>query len=690
MTDTRPDPAPGAGRAARTTGSRPGGLAQRIATSRWGSALLASVLVAAAVVAFASIGPEGDRAALGVRIGSVEMLEQFGEATGTTPTVAAASIDPESTWFQFDSGWPMQPWVDWLRDDGARRLVLSVPMMVSASAGGWDDVALDGHHRRLARTIQRTGIADQVVIRLGWQPNTPSTPWSGDPEGYRRTWRRLVPAYRAIDAGLRFDWSPHAGLWPDPERWYPGDDVVDIVGLTQFDVTARGPGGDPDARWLQLLPNLEWQVAFARAHGKPTAIDDWSIWSDRDTDLGGGGDNPTYVRNMARWVDAHGYLYAVWTGLPDDGHGTTLQASPRSLAAYREAFGTGRRASRAPQPGGPPGGSTPAPPSVPQRLPPTESVPVRTPAPVPVPSPAPPSAVGRGTIAQVLDRMAILPGTSGPDGGAYLDAFRRDYSGRPRMVTVNAGPDEEISVALSVTVGAGLYRGKVDDLLVNVGLPRNRRVSDTEVHNLVRYLHQGGFPTAWVNPGWEWGMHFDGPVTRDQALAWGDLWIDLVDRIRAEQRRAYGVDTFRYAMVDLPLINTWVKDRDVMRALLDKLDSRASGYGLDLYDAAQVQHPKVGGVLTNTWVDPKAVFDADARPDLQWWGTETRRRGKKLLLPETGLWRAPWPDAPSNAVRLGRGGNDNPAWYPLLVDELRNWVDVLALWSIFEHDPDTH
>ncbi|MGE0795158.1 MAG: hypothetical protein AB7H43_08035, partial [Acidimicrobiia bacterium] len=82
--------------------------------------------------------------------------------------------------------------------------------------------------------------------------------------------------------------------------------------------------------------------------------------------------------------------------------------------------------------------------------------------------------------------------------------------------------------------------------------------------------------------------------------------------------------------------------------------------------------------------------DADARPDLQWWGTETRRRGKKLLLPETGLWRAPWPDAPSNAGRLGRGGNDNPAWYPLLVDELRNWVDVLALWSIFEHDPDTH
>jgi hypothetical protein len=40
-------------------------------------------------------------------------------------------------------------------------------------------------------------------------------------------------------------------------------------------------------------------------------------------------------------------------------------------------------------------------------------------------------------------------------------------------------------------------------------------------------------------------------------------------------------------------------------------------------------------------------------------------------------------------VRDKWAGNDNPEWFPLLVDELRNWVDVLGVWSIFEHDPDT-
>ena len=88
---------------------------------------------------------------------------------------------------------------------------------------------------QVAKNIASRGIASQVVIRLGWEMNGTWFPWSTNADGYKRMWRRLIPQYRAVSGAFRFDWCTNGGS-PNPESWYPGDDVVDVIAMDQYDI----------------------------------------------------------------------------------------------------------------------------------------------------------------------------------------------------------------------------------------------------------------------------------------------------------------------------------------------------------------------------------------------------------------------------------------------------------------------
>jgi hypothetical protein len=148
-------------------------------------------------------------------------------------------------------------------------------------------------------------------------------------------WRRLIPMYRAVSSDLTFDWCVSGGS-PNPEAWYPGDDVVDVVGMDQYDIVWQHPGGDPAQRWAFLQPNYQWHADFAAQHGKPAAIDEWALWTSRDATQGGGGDNPTFISNVAAWAAAHRYLHVAYFNVTSGGPGMTLEQAPDGLRAYRE------------------------------------------------------------------------------------------------------------------------------------------------------------------------------------------------------------------------------------------------------------------------------------------------------------------------------------------------------------------
>lgn len=123
-----------------------------------------------------------------------------------------------------------------------------------------------------------------VFLRIGYEFDGP---WNCyQPASYRAAFRRIALALKQKQASnVVTVWQTAA--WPDPgiagarskmydlrrkkhfERWYPGDDAVDWVGVSVFyrDLSqwAYVPPDRPQATQARAL-------AFARAHGKPVMI----------------------------------------------------------------------------------------------------------------------------------------------------------------------------------------------------------------------------------------------------------------------------------------------------------------------------------------------------------------------------------------------------------------------------------
>jgi beta-mannanase len=119
-------------------------------------------------------------------------------------------------------------------------------------------------------------------------------------------------------------------------QWYPGDDVVDIVGVDAYDVGV--PGGQP--RWATIYGRrggVRDVVRFATAHHKPLSIPEWGVGPAGAK--GSGGDDPEYVRGIERVLRDNRIAYqsyffnAEWA--------QQLTAGPRSLAVYRRMLAGG-------------------------------------------------------------------------------------------------------------------------------------------------------------------------------------------------------------------------------------------------------------------------------------------------------------------------------------------------------------
>lgn len=116
-------------------------------------------------------------------------------------------------------------------------------------------------------------------------------------------------------------------------RWlYPGNDVVDIIGVDVYDVRP----------WADVKARLDYTHAFARDHGKQMSIPEWGIWlNDNNVKAGAHGDNPAFIQNMYDWM----------SGLPATGPGSmayhnyfwgiadcNLFNAPRSLDKFKALF----------------------------------------------------------------------------------------------------------------------------------------------------------------------------------------------------------------------------------------------------------------------------------------------------------------------------------------------------------------
>lgn len=282
--------------------------------------------------------------------GAVAASTSFAAWLGSPVDRAVDYVDQDGGWDAIAQPlWLLDRWGPWVRAGGGRRLVLAVPLLPTSARGQLSVGAaglFDEPFLRLARNMVSRGLGASV-IRLGWEANTRSHPWSaeGDPRSYKQFFRRIVAVMRSVPgATFSFDWTANAGVGGGSvlttfSSFYPGDDVVDLIGLDVYDIKWQDSTSTPANRWAFTLNQrlgLAEHRAFALAHGKQVSFPEWGMYAKGD-EFGGGGDNPYYVTRMADWFSLANPAYQSYFNV--SWGGGTLNSFPNGRARYRARFG---------------------------------------------------------------------------------------------------------------------------------------------------------------------------------------------------------------------------------------------------------------------------------------------------------------------------------------------------------------
>ena len=241
----------------------------------------------------------------------------------------------QSTWQDFFT----LNWVPgiWKRLNSARNVVWSVPLTVKGTA--LKDVA-DGLHDAEfeAAAMAISEAQPKAIIRPGWEMNVQSMAWfAKDQEAdYIRAFRRVVSIFRRHSTGLKYDWCPGWGPQDSPaDLTYPGDDVVDYVGLDVYDYKFEGSAAE---RWDHFYLNapfgLLWHNEFAARHGKAMSYPEWGV--------GNFGDNPFFIQQMHDWFveNESNIVYAAYFDV-DGSWPTQIDNNrfPESQRLFQKLFG---------------------------------------------------------------------------------------------------------------------------------------------------------------------------------------------------------------------------------------------------------------------------------------------------------------------------------------------------------------
>jgi hypothetical protein len=276
-------------------------------------------------------------------IGREHTLQQWEKWLNRKPSsVLGIDFYAESTWDDFEK----LSWVPgiWKKLNPARNVVWSVPLTVKGTplsevADGRHDAAFEAAARAIADAQPR------AIIRLGWEMNLSSSPWfaKGQEADYIKAFRRVVVIFRRHSRDFRYDWCP--GWGPQDlaaDLAYPGDDVVDTIGLDVYDFKQEG---SPEERWqtfyLKAPFGLEWHRDFAARHRKRMSYPEWGV--------GQSGDNALFIAKMHEWLmnNRNAIEYAayfdvdgLWPTQIDNGR------FPESQTVFRKLFGGNERAAR--------------------------------------------------------------------------------------------------------------------------------------------------------------------------------------------------------------------------------------------------------------------------------------------------------------------------------------------------------
>jgi hypothetical protein len=237
---------------------------------------------------------------------------------GRQMSCAMVYVDQTTTWQQWETPWILSPpsadmnWVSWATAPGtSRQLVITQNLIPSDVEGSdWLDAGAAGDDESYARTFAANLVAAGLgnsIIRLAPEANGT---WMNDSLGttpaqwaqWDQFWSNTVIAMRSVPgANFQFDWCVNYLYRDLPlSEIYPGNDVVNIIGIDVYD--DGNLGGTGAERWNKVdtgPDGVQAVVQFAAANGKPLSIPEWGVNTVAD---GGGGDDPAFVNGIASVV----------------------------------------------------------------------------------------------------------------------------------------------------------------------------------------------------------------------------------------------------------------------------------------------------------------------------------------------------------------------------------------------------
>jgi hypothetical protein len=197
-----------------------------------------------------------------------------------------------------------------------------------------DDAAIGADLAEMAERVRAYG----QPIYLVYHDEANGDTAFGTPAEYVAAYRRVVAAFRAAGAtNARWVWSLSSSAYPSiAEDWYPGDDVVDYLGVTGFNwfMGAATP-------WRNFAGVFAAFFAWSHAHAKPLAI----VSTGTGENPAASGDEPkskaTWFREARATIAAEPRLQlVVWysESSPDDMtyKDWRVDSSPSALAGFRE------------------------------------------------------------------------------------------------------------------------------------------------------------------------------------------------------------------------------------------------------------------------------------------------------------------------------------------------------------------
>jgi hypothetical protein len=314
--------------------------------------------------AVASAATESAVSPLGVYGGEDPSTEQaLGQSIGRQPQYAMAFLDGSSFQKMEDPSW----FISQFQGSGYS-MIWGVPIL--PSSGGYSlATGATGAYNQYFVTLAQGLVAGgqgSSIIRLGWEFNGSLFPWAanGQAANFIAYWQQIVTSMRSVaGANFKFEWNPTSGDQGagNLANYYPGNAYVDLIGLDVYDISwGSYPGAAAEFNTIETEPyGLNWLASFAAQQGKPMTLPEWGLgWGDSDngapvSDPGTetqGGDDPTFINDMAGWIASHNvYEATLWdinTSL------ISPSSNPNSFAALtnwnrpRRSHHAGRRVPR--------------------------------------------------------------------------------------------------------------------------------------------------------------------------------------------------------------------------------------------------------------------------------------------------------------------------------------------------------